>query len=352
MTENCNFFGGQEVTAANIISGPPDAENQVYDAGDAPFSAGAEVWDSGHAFRSLVDGNNAALTDANSWEDLGEIDRGALLWVSASYAKDVFVVRNGRIWQSAKDSNTDTPGDAATSSSWTDTGPTTRLKPFVLNTNAPAALKGGATWVFESPKSMNVMLLILPVGSAAYVTVKNSNDDVIYDETKFRLIKDSGGGPYNHDFGPLNPAGRVICHGLPPGTGNKITLRITGSPTQNVGVTQVATGFAQSFGTTVTGSGAGVVGLQEPIEDPWGNITFPNRPVRRTARFRVSVGNKRNDQILSLAAKHLNRPAGMYMTDGVEFGLCVYGFVREVDLPMDNAILTDALIEIKGFAET
>ena len=49
MTENCYFFGGQEITAVNLLIGPPDAENQVYNAGNAPFSVGDEVWSAGRA---------------------------------------------------------------------------------------------------------------------------------------------------------------------------------------------------------------------------------------------------------------------------------------------------------------
>jgi hypothetical protein len=349
MTENCYFFGGQEITAANLLIGPPDAENQVYDSGDAPFAAGDEVWNAGHAYRSLVDDNSAALTDDASWEDLGEIDRGALLWEAGTYDEGVFKVRNGRVWQSAKGSNTDTPG-VPPLTSWTDTGPTTRFKAFDLKSNAPALLKGGIKWRFSSPKSMNSMLLILPRGSSANVVVQNSDLDELYDED-FRLTRDSGGGPYNHDFAPIERSSRVICHGLPPGSGNIVTVTMTGGSTQMVGLGQIASGFAVSFGTTVVGSEVGVIGLKDPAEDEWGNIVFPDRPVRRTARFRVAVGNRRNDQILSTAAQYLNKPAGMYMVDGVDYGLCAYGFVREVALPMPNSVLTDATIEIKGFAE-
>lgn len=349
MTENCYFFGGQEVTAANLLIGPPDAENQVYDSDDAPFAAGAEVWDAGHAYRSLVDDNSAALTDDTSWEDLGEIDRGALLWAAGTFAEGVFRVRNGRVWQSAKDSNTDTPG-VVPLTSWTDTGPTTRFKAFDLRSNAPALLKGGIKWRFESPQSMNAMLLILPQGGFANVTIQDSSLNELYNED-FRLTRDSGGGPYNHDFSPIERVSRVIFHALPPGAGNIITVTMTGGSDQMIGLGQIATGFATSFGTAVVGSEAGAIGLKEPTEDEWGNITFPDRPVRRTARFRISVGNQRNDQILSRAAQYLNKPAGMYMVDGVNFGLCVYGFVREVALPTSSRIKTDATIEIKGFAE-
>ena len=349
MPENCYFFGAQEITAANLLVGPPDAENQVFDVADRPFAAGAEVWDAGHAFRSLVDGNNADLTDPASWEDLGPIDEGALLWTAGSYAKDVYKTLNGRLWKSSKDANTDTPGQAPLAS-WTDTGPTTRFKAFDLKSSAAALLKGGITWRFVSPQSINVILLILPRGAFANVKVEDASLNEVYNED-FRLTRDSGGEAYNHDFSPRERESRVICHGLPPGAGNIVTITISGGANQMAGLGQIGMGFGISFGTAVAGSASGVVGLKEPTEDEWGNIVFPNRPVRRTARFKISTRNLRNDQILSTAAQYLNKPAGMYMIDGERFGLCIYGFVRDVDLPMPNAILTDATIEIKGFSE-
>jgi len=350
---NGYFFGAQEITGSSLVVGPPDAENQVYDAGDAPYALGDEVWRAGHVFRSLIDANSDDTAVALSWDDLGEVDKGALLWTAGTYAENVFKVLSGRVWKSAKASNTTTPGDTSTpelADDWTDAGPTNRFKAFDLKSNLPALLDGEITWVFETPWTINTMLLVLPRGGRAFITVTDTLGEEVFDE-EYRLTRDSGGGPYNHDFSPIDSVSRLIVFGLPPGTGNTVKVRITGSAGQLVGTGQIAMGFSYDLGTVVVGSSTGVSSFKDAVEDEFGNVVFPDRPVRRVVRFKLVGPIRNNDNTLTRVAQYLNKPAGMFMTDGVDYGLCAFGLVQEVELPMDNSVLTDATIEMKGFAE-
>jgi len=55
-------------------------ETAAYDVADAPFAVDAEVYYQGHTYKSLVASNSAALTDTNSWENLGEWNANGVLY--------------------------------------------------------------------------------------------------------------------------------------------------------------------------------------------------------------------------------------------------------------------------------
>lgn len=345
---DCFFFGGEEITAANLLVGPPDAENQVYNAADAPYALDDEVWRNGHAFRSLIDNNSDDTSVAASWKDLGQVDNGALAHVAQSYNEGDYVVLNGRVYRSPADGNLTTPG--ASDSTWADVGPTNRFKAFNLKSNVASEGIGTITWVFNPTFSMNAMLLILPRGAFATIMVTDVLQTELYNE-EFRLTQDSGGGPYNHDFSPIERATRVIVHGLPPGSGNTITVKIRGGEDAIVGVGQIGLGFAHDLGVTVLGSRVTLASFRDPDEDEFGNVTFPNRPIRRNVRFQISNDIAQNERVLQRVGPYINQPAGMYLTDGEKYGLCAYGFVRNVNLSIDSPGPGNNVIEVRGFAE-
>ena len=328
-----------------MVSAPPDAENQVYDAGDAPFSEGDERWRNGHVFRSLIDSNSADTSDSLSWYDAGEVDGGALLYDvgDAPFDKDVVVVSGGRIYKSAKDSNS----SELSTTDWTDIGTTNRYRAFDLKSNMPSIGKTSVKWVFSSSSTVNAMILTLPKGAFANVKVNGGLD---FDE-QYRLTKPSYGLEYNHDFSPIESVHSVIVHGLPPGINNEIELTITGGEDQEVGVGQIAIGYAHEIGVGTAGGNVSASSLKDATEDEFGNITFPNRPKRRTVVFSFTESVLRNDNTLSRITEYLNAPVGVYMLDGVDLGYSIYGLVRSIDLPTDNTVLTDATLEVRGFPE-
>lgn len=344
---NAYFFLAEEILAANVTVGPPDAENQVYDVADAPFALGAEVWDDGHVFRSLVEGNNAALTDAASWVDLGEVDGGALKWVAGTYAENATSILNSRIWKSVEGGNAETPGSG---SKWVDIGPTNRFRAFDLMFNRPAESIGEIKWVFSMPQSINAITIVLPKGAFCEVIINDAEDEEVYNET-IRLTLDSGGGPYNHDFSPIDTVSRVILHALPPGTGKTISIRIYGAASSVVSAGQIGMGFAYDIGTAIVGSRVSIVNFKDPVENEFGIVSFSNRPIRRVVEFRLRNISSQTDRTLTRMSRAITQPVCVYMVDGVEFGMMAYGYARAIDLGHDTRMRTGGFIEVKGFAE-
>lgn len=346
---NGYFFKAEEIASDDLTIGPPDAENQVHN-GTGPYAIGDEVFAGGHTFRSLVDANTAATSDGASWLDLGETDYGADLWTAGTYAKDVYKVLNGRVYKSAEASNAEEPG---TGTKWTDYGPTNRFRAFDLRSETIATSTGEISWTFDCPYSMNAIVLVAPIGAFAYVSIKDSEGDELegYEVATphtVRLTRDSGGGPYNHDFSPISRVSHVIIDNIPPGTGKEVTVRIDGAETGEVGVGQIAHGFAYDLGVVTVGSRVSTGVLKEPTVDDFGNVTFYARK-GRSVGFNVKNIITLTDNTMSNIEQALNAPAAMFMTDGVAYGMCVFGYLKNVDFGHESSVLTSPFIEMKGF---
>ncbi|MCX6076424.1 MAG: hypothetical protein NTW78_05985 [Campylobacterales bacterium] len=72
-------------------------ETQAYDVADAPFAADAEVYYQGSTFKSLGASNSAALTDTDSWENLGEWNANGVLYNDIFESKKTTVVVTGDV---------------------------------------------------------------------------------------------------------------------------------------------------------------------------------------------------------------------------------------------------------------
>lgn len=343
---NAYFFLAEEILAGNVTVGPPDAENQVFD-GVGPYQTGDEVWDNGHVFRSKIDNNTDDTSVTASWDDLGEVDGGVLKWVAGPFALDALAILNGRIWKSADDNNTDTPG---TSIKWVDFGPTNRFRAFDLMFNRPAESVGEIKWVFTMPQSINAIVIVLPKGAFCEVIINDTEGEEVYNET-LRLTLDSGGGPYNHDFSPIDTVSRVLLHALPPGTGKEISIRIYGAASSVVSAGQIGMGFSYDIGVSVVGARASIVNFKDPVEDERGIVSFSNRPIRRVVEFRLRNQAGQTDRTLTRMSRAITQPVCVYMVDGAEFGLVAYGYARAIDIGLETRKRSNSVIEVKGFAE-
>lgn len=346
---NCYLLPAVSIVEANLLSGPPDAENQVYDSG-ATYDTGDEVWDGGHVFRSKIDSNADDTSVTASWDDLGEVDLGADAWTAGTYALDVYKVRNSRLWKSAKASNTDTPGEAPLTS-WTDFGPTNRHKVFDLFLNRLSLQKGSISWEITIPSRVTFALIMVPRGgSVRVVSRRPTTDEVVFDKT-FLATRDSGGGMYRYFFSPIDQVSNIIVPDLGPYSGNTFEVTITGNETALVGAGQIVFGFAEALGTVTTGGYLGFESFNQVDFDDFGNPSFTNGLKRRTIGFPLQGDVLQNDRIYNALAKQNNRPTAVVMRDGGPYGLAAFGLLREFYTRMPNTVLSETLIEIEGFAE-
>lgn len=348
----CIIFGPYPIDETVIVSGPPDAEAQVYDAGTT-YDTGDEVWYGGHAWRSKVDSNtgNTPVAGVN-WQDLGEVDYGATEWTAGSYdVQDprVYYVHNHRIYTTAQDANTDEPGVGAGIESWQDFGPTNRYRAFDESLARAAVGVGSLKWVLQFPKRVLHAVAFLPSGETFSLT-KTSDATTIYDND-VGLIKDSGGGFYNYFFAEREIKSNVLCEDMPSILNEQITVEVTNSDDGAVSLAGLHFGFGFEVGPVVAGGGTGITakGFVQIEFDEFGNRVSPTRPKQKVTRFATRPNLLRTDLIDTNMNALMQETVVAFMRDGEDYGLLAYGLLEGYDIEMPNSVLSELVVKVQGY---
>lgn len=345
----CIIFAPIEITEAHIVSGPPSAEAQVYDAGTT-YAEGDEVWYTGNAWRSLQDSNTGNTpVEGAWWTDLGQVDEGADVWdVATTYALEEYAVYNARLWRSTGDGNLgNTP--SASSAQWQDYGPVNRHKAFDKYLNRYSLLKGSLTYVLDMPSRATQGFALFPVGGNISIT-KTADATEIYSQST-DLVRDSGGYFYNYFNAPIETKSRVLFQDMQAAPVERITVTITGAADAQVGVAQLAFGYGYEAGIVTTGASVGLAGFVRITFDDFGNPIFPARPKQTTANFTVSLPILDNQRLLDVLARIVQKPVGAFMRDGEAYGLVAYGFLDDVFLENPNVAISNTNIKVIGFQQ-
>lgn len=354
MSGECIIYRPLTIDESVIVSGPPDAEAQVYDAGTT-YATGDEVWYGGNAWRSLVDSNtgNTPVEGAN-WTDLGEVDQGADAWTAGTYAEDVWKVYNHRLWKSAKSSNTTEPGDTSTvdlADDWTDYGPTNRYRAFDQNLARYSTGVGSLKWVFEFPDSAVHGTVFSPIGSAVSIS-KVADSTTIYDEEK-NLFLDGDVGYWGYFFVEPQPRFNALFDDMVSVPGEAITFEVSSDDDEaSVAVSGVHFGFGVEVGPVTTGgTGLETKGFVSIEFDDFGNLISPIRPKQQITRFATRPEILKTSYIAHELNSYSQQPCVAFMRDGEDFGLLAWGVLDDHFFDMPNTVIAELAVKIKGFPQ-
>lgn len=337
------------VDGSVLQSGPPDAENQVYDSNDAPFSLGQSVWDAGRVYRSLLDGNTAPLSDANSWADLGEVDGGALAYDSnTNYAVSteqtpVLSVYEGAVWESAQSPNQGiTPSEDGTA--WTRIGATNRLKAFDGFLQDAATQDGSLSYDLQFSELVTDLAILRAAGSEVRVTMTAAVGQV-YDKT-FPLIDDSTiVDAWEYFFAPFNFQDTVLVEGLPPYAGAEIRVEVSGESTS---VSQILSGIGLALGTVRVGTSVGLESYSRKERDDFNRSIVVSRPYSDTVAFDVQIPTTQVGYVSRRLAERESARSLFYMSDGAPYGAVVYGIPKDFHITHETHVMAESVLEIEG----
>lgn len=349
MSGECVIFRPLTIDETVIVSGPPDAEAQVFN-GTGPYDTGEEVWDGGHVFRSKVDANTDDTSVTASWDDLGEVDQGADAWTAGTYAKGVWKVRNHRLYLSAKDSNTDTPGEVPLSS-WTDYGPTNRYRAFDENLARFSTSTGTLKWVLEFPDNAVHCTVFSPVGSAVSLT-KVADASTIYDES-INLFLDGDVDYWGYFFVEPRRRFNALFADMVSIPGERITLEISSQDSSaTAAVAGLHFGFGVEIGPVVTGgTGLETKGFVSIDFDEFGNRISPIRPKQQITRFATRPNILKTSNLHNEINSYSQLPCVAFMRDGEDFGLLAWGILDDHIFDMPNSVIAELAVKIKGFPQ-
>ena len=349
MSGECVIYRPLTIDESVIVSGPPDAEAQVFN-GTGPYDTGEEVWDGGHTFRSKIDANTDDTSVPASWDDLGEVDQGADAWTAGTYAEDVWKVRNHRLYLSAVGSNTDTPGEAPLES-WTDYGPTNRYRAFDENLARFSTSKGNLKWVFEFPDNAVHCTVFSPIGSTVSLT-KVADASTIYDEDR-NLFLDGDVDYWGYFFVEPRRRFNALFDDMVSVPGEQITLEISSEDaTASVGVSGLHFGMGVEVGPVVTGgTGLETKGFVSIEFDDFGNRISPIRPKQQITRFATRPNIRETSRLSNEMNTYSQLPCIAFMREGEDFGLLAWGVLDDHIFDMPNSVIAELAVKIKGFPQ-
>ena len=350
MTSECVIYQPLVIDETVIVSGPPDAEAQVFN-GTGPYDDGDEVWDGGHVFRSKVASNTDDTSTLASWEDLGEVDNGADAWTAGSYAEGVWKVWNHRVYKSAVSSNTTEPGDTENPDDWTDYGPTNRYRAFDENLARFSTSKGSLKWVLEFPDTVMHCTLFSPIGTSVNLA-KVADGATIYDEEK-HLFLDGDVNIWGYFFTEPTHRFNALISDMVSVPGEQITLEISSEDaTATVGAAGLHFGSGVEVGIVVVGgTGLEAKGLVSIEFDDFGNRISPVRPKQQISRFATQLSISEGARVNNELNSYSQLPCIAFMRGGEDFGLLAWGVLDDHVLDMPHTVISELAIKIKGFPQ-
>ena len=338
-----------DVTSANLTKGVPDAENQVYDAGRT-YAAGDLSWHSGHVWESLVGANTGNTpVEGAFWTDRGAVDQGADLWVSGSYAKDVWKVLNSRLWRSTKDINTSTPGDPEKADDWTDYGATNRFRAFNGFVEQGLSFDTSLTMEIDLTSRLTNVVVFAPKGATVQALVKNGAGTTVFDETK-NVVR-STSSYFAYHFSPIDVQSALIFSAIPPYSTGTLIITLTAAAGQTVGAGLITLGFARARASVVVGSYLGLRSRSRKEVSEFGVPSITRRPPSRRVGFTAIAPDEDGDDIFSELSKLEAVPSTYFMLGGESRGMVVHGHFKDFQLLYPNGVMSEYLLEIDGYAE-
>lgn len=342
---NFNLLAPLATTETEILSGIPDAENEIYNAGTT-YATGDLVWYAGKVFRSKVDSNtgNTPVEGAN-WSDLGEVDEGALAYnAGTTYSLNEYAVYQGKLWQAAVAGESgNTPGADATK--WTQIGATNRLKAFDGFLQDAASLSGGIPYVLQYTDLVTDIAILRASGTTVDVVMTDETDGEVYNQT-FSLLDDSAIVDWwEYFFAPIVATDTLLVEDMPPYAGAEIAITVNGD-TPSVG--QIVAGTGLPLGSVKTGTSVGIESYSIKDRDDFNRSLVVARPYSDTVSFDLAIGTQQVGYVKRRLAVREALPTLYYMSDGGPYGAVAYGFFKDFDILHSTSVIADCVLEIEG----
>lgn len=347
MTIEKNFYmvTPYSVAETEIVTAPPDAENDVY-AGGTTYATDDLVWYNGNVWRSLADSNTGNTpVEGAWWTDLGQVDEGASVWDSGTtYALNQYAVKDGKLWRSTVGSNLNS-APTATNENWQDYGATNRLRAFDGFIDGVASQSDGLSYTLTFTEFVSQIGILRATGTDVQVTVTDDTDGLVYDQT-FPLQDDSGiNDAWDYCFGPFVNIDMVLIEDLPPYGGADITITISGT---NVEVGQIVLGSGLVLGAVKTNSSTGIEDYSTKERDGFNRAFVVERPYSDTAVFDLSIPTQSVGFVKRRLAERRAKATLYFMAGGAPYGMAAYGYFQDFDILHSTPVLADCTLEIEG----
>ena len=235
---------------------------------------------------------------------------------------------------------------------WLDKSPTQRYAPFDIYTSTAATTTTSLTYVI-TPGYFNAVALYGLAGATYSLTVKDvSGGATIYSRSGF-LYSDPEGW-YEYLFSPVVPTDKLVFRDIPIRPAAEMTLTISASTGNPVGVGMIAMGDYQplmgegDWGGTQYGASAEPITYSYIKANDDGTTTIKRRFSATNMRAVVMMPRDQADAVLQRVQKVLDVPVAWIATDVAGYaGLTAFG-LGSGSLTYDSFATAKLDINVKG----
>lgn len=237
---------------------------------------------------------------------------------------------------------------------WGIVGATNRWKPFDNRLSDKATGTGTITYDIKPGSVCSGIALFGLTGETVTVSVTDSVDGLVYDET-FALV-DNGfvGDWWTWLYAPIRRTKELVIEDLPLYSTGTVTITVTDSAGGTVELGEVVLGYQWEIGDTKVNLGLGIADYSTKTVDDYGNVTLTEGRYASTVEYDIAIdaADIRNvqDLLASVRAKGAAYHDGPL---GVSTGATVFGWFKDFSINLisrqpDGTGLAYVTIKIEG----
>lgn len=271
-------------------------------------------------------------------------------WVAGTYNLGDKRVYNRRVYEVVVASTTDQPdvGAAADPPSWILLGWSNKWRMFTEGQDSQSTGTGDIDVTLQWPSSITTLAVLGVMGSSVTVTVTDSVDGVVYDQT-IDLVDIGALEWWEWYFLPYDFQQAAVFSSIPPYAGADVRILIEGaSPSDPVAAGRAIAGIERTLGVTQYGTDVAQFDYSTKERDGFGNLVLVPRRAINIVDFDVHVMTPQVDFVSAQLKKLAGIPA-LYIGADEFSSTVVYGVQVDVSQGITWPSISELTLRVEEF---
>ena len=289
---------------------------------------------------AVLDSSNVPENDYAEWD------------VATAYTvgNRVILLSTHRIYEAVGSSTGVNPAtDDGTN--WLNIGATNRWKAFDQKISDPVTQLDSISYTLTDDNSTPTAVALFGLkGVTATVTVTDSVEGVVYNQTNSLLDSDEIFDWFSYFFEEITYVSTTLFTGIPPYRGATVSVTVTEDTGETAQLGQLVFGYLTELGVTTYGTAISIQDFSRKETDAFGNFIVVERAFANLVDFDVRLPTQTAGRVRRILAEYRATPIVYVGNENSSFGTIVYGFYRNFDITLDTPSLSFAAIEVEGLS--
>ena len=289
---------------------------------------------------AVLDSSNVPENDYAEWD------------VATAYTvgNRVILLSTHRIYEAVGSSTGVNPAtDDGTN--WLNIGATNRWKAFDQKISDPVTQLDSISYTLTDDNSTPTAVALFGLkGVTATVTVTDSVEGVVYNQTNSLLDSDEIFDWFSYFFEEITYVSTTLFTGIPPYRGSTVSVTVTEDTGETAQLGQLVFGSLTELGVTTYGTAISIQDFSRKETDAFGNFIVVERAFANLVDFDVRLPTQTAGRVRRILAEYRATPIVYIGNEDSSFGTVVYGFYRNFDITLDTPSLSFAAIEVEGLS--